>query len=150
MAAGTAAGQHPAASHPGDDYYVEPVSGAIQRQSNPIAAGLLAAAGYIGPMDWNTAQATLQFVRGAGQASDVNVAHNAGVAAKDIATGNLPNPLAGIAGSMEAFFSAVTDGKLWRSLGWVLLGIILIMAGVYLWIVPGVAGKALAVKSAVA
>ena len=44
----------------------------------------------------------------------------------------------------------MTDGKLWRSLGWLLLGIILIMAGVYLWIVPGVAGKALAVKSAVA
>ena len=58
--------------------------------------------------------------------------------------------LKGIAGGIEAFFSAVTDGKLWRSLGWLLLGIILIIAGVYLWIVPGAANKALAVKSAVA
>jgi hypothetical protein len=50
-------------------------------------------------------------------------------------------PLAGIAGSLEAFFGAVTDGKLWRSLGWILLGILLMLAGVLLWIGPSAARR---------
>ena len=46
------------------------------------------------------------------------------------------DPLTGIAGSLEAFYQAVTDGKLWRSLGWILLGIALMLFGVLLWIGP--------------
>jgi hypothetical protein len=45
-------------------------------------------------------------------------------------------PLAGIAGSLEAFFHALTDGKLWRSLAWILLGILLMLLGAFLWIGP--------------
>jgi len=149
MAAGTAAGQHPAASHPGNDYYVQPSTGTIQRQSNPVAAGLLQAAGFQGPMTWDQAQTVIGLNKKAAQTGAAPITSTAGEAATG-QTGSLPNPLAGIAGAFEAFFSAVTDGKLWRSLGWLLLGIILIMAGVYLWIVPGVTGKALAIKSAVA
>ena len=48
----------------------------------------------------------------------------------------LLQPLAGIAGSFEAFFKAVTDGKTWRSVGWILLGILLMLFGVLLWIGP--------------
>ena len=59
MAAGSAAGQNPNASHPGSDYYVQPSLGLIQRQSNPVAAGLLTAAGYQGPMTWDQAQGVL-------------------------------------------------------------------------------------------
>ena len=50
-------------------------------------------------------------------------------------------PLAGLAGSAEAFFGALTDGKMWRSLGWVLLGIVLMLFGVLLWIGPSAARR---------
>jgi hypothetical protein len=46
------------------------------------------------------------------------------------------DPLGGIAGALGAFFKAVTDGKMWRSLGWLVLGILLMLFGVLLWIGP--------------
>lgn len=52
-------------------------------------------------------------------------------------TGSLPNPLHGIdniGATLEAFYDDITDGKLWRSLGWIVLGILLIIAGLYLWV----------------
>lgn len=51
------------------------------------------------------------------------------------------DPLAGIAGSLEAFFGALTDGKMWRSIGWILLGILLMLLGVALWIGPSAARR---------
>ena len=146
MAAGSAAGQHPAASHPGDDYYVQPSTGTIQRQSNPIAAGLLQAAGFQGPMTWDQAQTVIGLNKKVAQTGAAPITGTAGEAATG-QTGSLPNPLAGIAGTFEAFFSAVTDGKLWRSLGWILLGANLLWLGILLWMrIPqraaGVAGAA--------
>jgi len=148
MAAGSAAGQHPDASHPGNDYYVQPSLGVIQRQSNPVAAGILQAAGYQGPMTWAQAQTVIGLNKKVQQTGAAPITGTAGEAATG-QTGSLPNPLAGIAGSLEAFFGAVTDGKLWRSLGWALLGIILMITGIWLWLAPAAANKALAVKSAV-
>lgn len=51
---------------------------------------------------------------------------------------SLPNldPLSGIAGSLTAFYDAITDGKLWRSLAWVVLGVLVMLLGVALWIGP--------------
>src|SRR6516164_9118953 len=118
MAAGSAAGQHPAASHPGNDYYVQPSTGTIRRQSNPVAAGLLQAAGFQGPMTWDQAQTVIGLNKKVAQTGAAPITGTAGEAATGQA-GSLPNPLAGIAGA-------------------------------YLWIVPGVTGKALAIKSAVA
>lgn len=46
------------------------------------------------------------------------------------------NPLSGIAGVLTAFYHAVTDGKMWRSVGWIVLGVLLMLAGVALWIGP--------------
>jgi hypothetical protein len=46
------------------------------------------------------------------------------------------DPLAGIAGSLTGFYHALTDGKMWRSLGWIILGIVLMLTGVLLWIGP--------------
>lgn len=46
------------------------------------------------------------------------------------------NPLKGIdelAAVAKAAFNALTDGKLWRSLGWVILGLLLLFAGVALF-----------------
>lgn len=142
MAAGSAAGQAQNASHPGNDYYVQPSTGTIQRQDNPVAAGILQAAGFQGPMTWDQAQTVIRLNKKVQQSGGAPITGTAGEAATG-QTGSLPNPLAGIAGSMEAFFAAVTDGKLWRSLGWILLGIVLIMAGIYLWIAPA-AGRAAA------
>lgn len=47
-----------------------------------------------------------------------------------------PNPLSGIdriGAVVEAFFRAVTDVKFWRSLGWILLGIIMLVVGIRIW-----------------
>jgi hypothetical protein len=40
---------------------------------------------------------------------------------------------AGMFGSVEQFMVAITDGKMWRSLGWAIIGLLLIMAGLYMW-----------------
>jgi hypothetical protein len=74
-----------------------------------------------------TAQAPVQI--------PVNPAENIGNAIQNA------DPLAGIAGSLTAFFQAVTDGKLWRSLAWILLGILLMLVGVFLWIGPAAARR---------
>lgn len=42
--------------------------------------------------------------------------------------------LAGIAGGISAFYHVLTDGKLWRSLAWILLGFLLIFTGLTWWI----------------
>lgn len=49
---------------------------------------------------------------------------------------HIPNPLSGIdevAAVLKAFYNAVTDGKLWRSLGWVVLGLAILGAGIALF-----------------
>lgn len=79
----------------------------------------------------------------------------------DIATGIetaqwLPDPLAGIAGALTAFFKEITNAKMWKSLGWMVLGIWLLAVGIVLWlripqrvagvaadVVPGPGGAAL-------
>jgi hypothetical protein len=48
----------------------------------------------------------------------------------------LPNPLSGIdrAGAVaEAFFKRLTDAAMWRSLGWIVLGLTLMIMGLRLW-----------------
>jgi hypothetical protein len=49
---------------------------------------------------------------------------------------DIPNPLSGIGAVGHWIGLAVkhlTDGAMWRSIGWLLLGMILVIAGVYLW-----------------
>ena len=38
--------------------------------------------------------------------------------------------------ALSAFYDVVTNGKIWRSLGWLLLGILLIFIGLWLWVGP--------------
>lgn len=40
---------------------------------------------------------------------------------------------AGMFGTMTAFLGALSDAKMWRSLGWIVLGLILIVMGFVLW-----------------
>jgi|SRR6185437_14922195 len=50
--------------------------------------------------------------------------------------GSLPNlnPLSGIEAGFTGFFNVLTDGKMWRSLGWIALGILLLGMGVSIWL----------------
>lgn len=41
--------------------------------------------------------------------------------------------LSDTAGALVGFFDAVTDGRMWRSLGWLFLGILMIAAGITIW-----------------
>jgi hypothetical protein len=55
--------------------------------------------------------------------------------------------LGDVAAAMKSFYSAVTDGKMWRSVAWILLGLILMVNGILLWLkIPqraaGIAGAA--------
>lgn len=44
------------------------------------------------------------------------------------------NPFASIENALSAFWDKLTDGKMWRSLAWMLLGVILMFMGISLWI----------------
>ena len=49
----------------------------------------------------------------------------------------VPNPLSGIdeiGAVLEAFFDTISDGKMWRSVGWLLLGLVLTVFGIRLWL----------------
>jgi hypothetical protein len=46
--------------HPGNDYFVQPTTGTIQRQSNPAFQKVLEAAGFQGPMTWDQAQGVIE------------------------------------------------------------------------------------------
>jgi uncharacterized membrane protein YedE/YeeE len=47
---------------------------------------------------------------------------------------NAASGAGGIADALSAFFAAVTDVYMWRSLGWLALGIVLLFAGAALWL----------------
>lgn len=47
-----------------------------------------------------------------------------------------------VADALSAFYQKVTDGKMWRSLGWILLGVILIFVGLALLVGKEVLGVA--------
>lgn len=54
----------------------------------------------------------------------------------------------GVFGALTAFFATITDGKMWRSLGWLVLGLIIMGIGINLWLrnpvgrAVGAAGRA--------
>jgi hypothetical protein len=47
-----------------------------------------------------------------------------------------------IQNALSAFYAKVTDGKMWRSLGWLALGVLLIFIGLRLWIGTSIQGLA--------
>jgi len=46
-----------------------------------------------------------------------------------------------IQNALSGFYDKLTDGKMWRSLGWLLLGIVIMLLGVLLWIGPSAARR---------
>jgi hypothetical protein len=113
----------PAVSHPGNDYYVNPVTHSIQRQSNRLLAY---AAGYIlGPYDWGNAQAAVVGAKvGAQQApSGTNALGTAQSASSAVG-----NPLAGVA-AIGDFFNRLTEGNTWLRVGEVTVGLLILYIG---------------------
>lgn len=57
--------------------------------------------------------------------------------ATSFAKQNVPNPLSGlaaIAAALAKFVGYLGDVAMWRSLGWLLLGVIMVIAGILLWL----------------
>lgn len=42
--------------------------------------------------------------------------------------------IGGLFAPVTAFFATVTDGRMWRSLGWLILGLIITGIGINLWL----------------
>lgn len=57
------------------------------------------------------------------------------------AAGNAADPLGGLVTVIEGIWAGLTDGKMWRSLGWILLGIVLMLLAVGWWIGPSAARR---------
>lgn len=57
-----------------------------------------------------------------------------GTIQKSATGGNLLSGIDSLGATFEAAYDDITDGKLWRSLGWIVLGILLVIAGLYLWV----------------
>lgn len=64
-----------------------------------------------------------------------NVVTGAGQAAESF------TPFASVQDGLSAFYRVVTNGKMWRSLGWLLLGLALMFTGIGLWIGPAAARR---------
>jgi hypothetical protein len=61
--------------------------------------------------------------------------------------GHLPNPLSGLEGIAKVLGDigrALTDGKMWRSLGWLIAGLVIAGLGVTLWLAQTRTGKTFA------
>ena len=61
-------------------------------------------------------------------------------AAGATAPGQLLGEAPGV-GLVEGIWTELTDGRMWRSLGWLLLGIVLMLLGVAWWIGPSAARR---------
>ena len=55
---------------------------------------------------------------------------------EDVIAGLIPGlgGLSDVGSMLFGFFDTVTNGKMWRSLGWLLLGIVLIALSLALWL----------------
>jgi len=107
--------------HPGNDYYVNPVTHSIQRQSNRLLAY---AAGYIlGPYDWGQRTAAVIGAKvGAQQApSGTNALGTAEGAASAANLGGLA--------AIGDFFNRLTQGNTWLRVGEVAAGLLILYIG---------------------
>jgi hypothetical protein len=114
-------------THPGNDYYVFPLTGTIQRQSNPLLANALKASGWMGPYNWATAQAQVT-----GLKAGIGAATPGGL--PTVGPGGNINPanafsnLGGI-NAIGDFFNRLTEPNTWVRVGEVVAGILLVYLG---------------------
>lgn len=111
--------------HPGNDYYVQPLTGTIQRQSNPLLAASLRATGWMGPYNWATAKAQV-----AGLKAGIGAATPGGLPTVGPG-GNIANPFSNLGGinAIGDFFNRLTQPNTWVRVGEVGAGILLIYLG---------------------
>jgi hypothetical protein len=110
------------AAHPGNDYYVNPVTHTIQRQSNHLLA--IASGFILGPYNWANAQAAVAGAKiGASEAPPgTNAIGTAEGAASGVAN------LGGLA-AIGDFFNRLTQGNTWLRVGEVVVGVLILYIG---------------------
>jgi hypothetical protein len=114
----------PPVSHPGNDYWVNPATDTIQRQSNRLLAY---AAGYVlGPFTWAEAQAQLAGLKHVGTGGLSGLPGSAGQAGQAI--GNAAPNIAGVA-AIGDFFNRLTQPSTWIRVGEVAAGLLLLYLG---------------------
>lgn len=115
----------PTTTHPGNDYYIQPLTGTIQRQSNPLLAASLRATGWMGPYNWTTAKAQV-----AGLKAGIGAATPGGLPTVGPG-GNIANPFSNLGGinAIGDFFNRLTQPNTWVRVGEVVAGILLVYLG---------------------
>lgn len=122
----------PVATHPGSDYFVNLLTGTIQRQSNPLLQAAMRAGGFSGPFNWAFAsqlsndKKQRQDILGATPGPASTIAPGAGAAAQPAAEAG--TVLQGLP-QIGAFFSALTQGNTWLRVGEVVAGLLLLYVG---------------------
>ena len=111
--------------HPGNNYYVQPLTGTIQRQSNPLLAASLRATGWMGPYNWTTAKAQV-----AGLKAGIGAATPGGLPTVGPG-GNILNPVTDLGGinAIGDFFNRLTEPNTWVRVGEVAAGLLLVYIG---------------------
>lgn len=96
-----------------------------QAEANPNSVNILQKAFLnLAELDYATA------VRAGEQPGGPNATPTPGnVAAGDEQLAGSFTPFASVAQGLTAFYRVLTNGKMWRSLGWLLLGLLLMIAG---------------------
>lgn len=106
----------------------------VQADSADTAKNIVEAEGGI-PVDTQgpfSTQAEAQAAASKKETENKNAAHKA----EDKKFPHLPNPLGGVeevGAVLEAAFRTITDVKFWRSLGWLTIGIGLLILGLAIW-----------------
>jgi hypothetical protein len=113
-------------AHPGNDYYVNPFTGTIQRQGNRLLAAALTGSGWEGPYNWATAKAQV-----AGLKAGISAAAPGGLPTAGPG-GNILNPVSDLGGinAIGDFFNRLTEPNTWVRVGEVLGGLLLVYIGV--------------------
>lgn len=88
--------------------------------------------------DQAAAEARKEFPTGAPPTTSVSKQAEQSVSQE--ATGN-PTTFSSVQNSLTGFYDVLTNGKMWRSLGWLLLGVLLMIAGLSLWLKGQVGGQ---------
>lgn len=110
--------------HPGNDYYVDTVTGTIQRQSNRLFPVPLLAPIWAGPFDWPTAKAMAN-----NMTKRVNtILPGLGTPVEGALSAKITNPLGGIA-AVGDFFNRLTQPNTWLRVGEFAAGGLLIYLG---------------------
>lgn len=110
-------------THPGNDYYVNVLTGSIQRVSNPLlGASLKLTPGWEGPYDWPTAKAMVGDAKtGFSNLGASEVGPGGGL-------GLVKNDLGGIQ-AIGDFFNRLTQANTWLRVGEFAAGALLVYLG---------------------